>query len=302
METDMAELNTTDTSSDSALFQELTQPGATPEPKTPEPPPPPPAPGQPPQGEPGQPAQPQPTEGEPNIPSARLREEADARRAAERRSEALQMQVEALLQRFQPQQPPPQKPRTDIFENPSGFVQEEMGALIEPLNQQLMQVREFYSKRDAVREFGAEKVGAAFAAIESGLRNRDPETNLTYMRIMRSLDPYGDMVRWHQQKETFTQIGGDLSAYNQRILQQAMQDPNFQAQVLAAARGQAPPVAMPAGQPRMPNGQFAPAQQSSLPSIARVGATALSPVAQDDVSDAQLFAETTSRSAKRPPS
>jgi hypothetical protein len=297
METDMAEVMTTDQTSaaeDSALFQEMTAPGATPPPAEPSPPQPAPAP-QPP---------PVPAEPEPNIPSARLREEAEARRGAERRAEALQMQVEALMQRFQPPQPQAPPKRADMFENPSGFVQEEVTPLIEPLGQQLMQVREFYSRRDAIREFGAEKVSSAFAAIENGLRTRDPEVNMTYARVMRSLDPYGDMVRWHQQREAFATIGGDITAYNRRILDEAMKDPSFQAAVIAAARGGAPAVAVPARgeQPRAANGQYASSGQSSLPSIARVGSTALSPdlQQQDDVSDEQLFAETTSRGAKPP--
>jgi hypothetical protein len=300
METDMAEVMTTDQASvadDSALFQELTTPGATP----------PPEPGPQDQSQPTPPAAPvapgQPIDGEPTIPSARLRVEADRARNAERRAEALQMQVEALLQRFQPQQPQPQvKPRADMFENPSGFVQEEVSPLIEPLNQQLTQVREFYSKRDAIREFGAEQVGAAFSAIESGLRSRDPDANVTYMRLMRSLDPYGDMVRWHQQQVAFSQIGGDLSAYNKRILDEAMRNPEYQAAVIAAARGGAPNVAVPAGgsQPRTSNGQFA--SPATLPSIARVGSTGLSPedAGQDNTSDAELFAQTTARGAKPP--
>lgn len=214
------------------------------------------------------------------------------------------MQVEAMLQRFQPVTPQAPPQRADMFENPSGFVKEEVTPLIEPLNQQLMQVREFYSKRDAVREFGPEAVNEAFAAIENGLRNRDPEANMTYQRIMRSLDPYGDMVRLHQQKVAFATVGGDLNAYNKRILDEAMRDPNFQAAVINAARGGAPVSYTPARgeQPRAPNGQFA-SGQSSLPSIARVGSTALTPDPQseDGISDQQLFAETTSRGAKRPP-
>jgi hypothetical protein len=308
METDMAEERPTDQVSgadDAALFQEITAPGATadsPEPDTPSPPeqpsqpPPPQQPGQPQSA--GQPPQP-----DGNIPSARLREEADARRNAERRADQLQAQVEALMQRLQPVQQQQPKPRTDIFDNPSTFVQEEVNPLLDPLNQQLTQLREFYSRKDAVREFGLEKVNEAFSAIESGLRNRDPEVGATYQRIMRSMDPYGDLVRWHQQKAAYAQIGGDLNAYNQRIIQQAMTDPSMQAAWLAATRGQAPPVASPAReQPRASNGQFASPQ--SLPSIARVGSTALSPdmqQQQDDISDSQLFAETTSRSAKRPP-
>jgi len=168
----------------------------------------------------------------------------------------------------------------------------------------LRQTREFYSRRDAVREFGPEKVNAAYVAMESGLRARDPDAFATYQRIERSLDPYGDLMRWHQQKETFAQVGYDLAAYNKRILDSAMLNPEYQAAVIAAARGQAPVTAQPARgeQARAANGQFtSQSDQSSLPSIARVGSTALHPAdQQDDVSDAQLFADITSRSAKRP--
>jgi hypothetical protein len=234
------------------------------------------------------------------IPSARLREEADARRYERQRADHLQSQVEALLQRFQPQQQPPRQ-RADVFENPSGFVQEEVQPLIEPLNQQLMQVREFYSKRDAMKEFGPQLVSEAFGVMEQGIRARDPEIHTTYNRIMQTMDPYGEMVRWYQQKKMFADIGGDLNAYNQRVLQAAMQNPDFQAQVIAAARGQAPQVAQPA-QPRTSNGQFASSNgPSSLPSITRVGSTGLHPSEQtDETDDHELFVQTTTGRRQAP--
>lgn len=300
----MAELDPVETSTadDNAMFAELTTPGATPDGSEPQSPPPSP----PPSPQPGEtpPAPSSMPPGEPNIPTARLREEADARRTAERRADALQMQVEALMQRFAPVQQAPPRARADVFDNPSTFVQEEVQPMLGPLNQRVAQAIELFSKRDATREFGAQNVDDAYRSIEQGLRARDPEVNALYQRAMSGLDPWGDIVRWHQQKATFAQIGGDLHAYNQRVLADALKDPNFQAQVIAAARGQAPPVSMPAGsQPRAPNGQFASSQgQSSLPSIARVGSTALHPAdqQQDEMDDHQLFLQTT-QGRRKPP-
>jgi hypothetical protein len=118
---------------------------------------------------------------------------------------------------------------------------------------------------------------------------------------MQTMDPYGEMVRWYQQRKLFADIGGDLNAYNQRVLQAAMQNPDFQAQVIAAARGQAPQVAQPA-QPRTSNGQFASSNsQPSLPSITRVGSTGLHPSEQtDETDDHELFVQTTTGRRQAP--
>lgn len=226
-------------------------------------------------------AQPAPTTpAEPAIPPSRLREEAEARRAAERRVAEMEARLAAIERQSQPQQQPRQ--RSDVFEDPSAFVQEEVQPILDPVTQQITQMREFYSQREATREHGAEKVKAAYDWISQGIAQRDPDAVSVYQRAMQSMDPYGDIVRAHLQRQTYQEIGGDLNAYRQRILDEALKDQAFQARVLEAARAQAQATGATIAKPVV----------TSLPNINRVGAAAL-PEAQTEESDADLFSKVT---------
>lgn len=225
-----------------------------------------------------------PVQSEPAIPPGRLREETEARRQAERRAIELEARLAAIERQQQPQQP---RQRADVFENPSAFVQEEVQPILDPVTQQISQMREFYSRREATRDHGAEKVKAAYDWIAEGIASRDPEAVAVYQRAMQSMDPFGDITKAHLQRQTYQEIGGDLNSYRQRILDEAMKDQAFQAKVLEAARAQAQAagatITRPAG------------AVTSLPSITKVGAAALSEGQQPDLSDAELFDATTSR-------
>lgn len=229
-------------------------------------------------------ANPQLPQTEPAIPPGRLREETEARRAAERRAIELEARLAALERSQQPQ---PQQPRqrADVFENPSAFVQEEVQPILDPVTHQITQMREFYSRREAEREHGQEKVVAAYRWIEQGLASRDPDAISVYQRAMQSMDPYGDITRAHQQRQTFNEIGGDLNAYRQRIIDEALKDPAIQAKVLESARQQAQQMGQTIAKPAV----------SSLPSISRVGAAAITTGQEPDLSDADLFEATTRR-------
>jgi hypothetical protein len=276
---------------DDALFNDVISSGpVTVQPEPPEPEPPHPEPVAPPAAQITPPAP--PVQSEPAIPPGRLREETEARRQAERRAIELEARLAAIERQQQPQQP---RQRADVFENPSAFVQEEVQPILDPVTQQISQMREFYSRREATRDHGAEKVKAAYDWIAEGLASRDPEAVTVYQRAMQSMDPFGDITKAHLQRQTYQEIGGDLNAYRQRVLEEsrqsildeAMKDQAFQAKVLEAARAQAQAaggtIARPAG------------AVASLPSITRVGAAALSEGQQPDLSDAELFDATTSR-------
>ncbi len=114
----------------------------------------------------------------------------------------------------------------------------------------------------------AEKVQAAYKAIEQGLSSRDPEAWATYQRAMQSMDPYGQIVQWHQQREVYSQIGNDPNAWFERELEKRMsEDPQFAAKQLqriqqttqqSSAAKQAPNrVALPPSLSRMSSAQVA---------------------------------------------
>ena len=172
------------------------------------------------------------------IPSWRLKEEAEARRAAEERAANHERELAELRRQLQKQnEPKPVVP--DLYENPDGFVDHRTNQAIEPIKGEINQLREYYSQRDAIREHGAEKVKAAYDALANGLNARDPEVVAVYQRAMASIDPYGDIMKWHKKQTIFSTIGDDPEAFVERQIEERLKDPTYQAKVLERIRGTA---------------------------------------------------------------
>jgi hypothetical protein len=172
------------------------------------------------------------------VPSWRLREEREARETAERRyaEERARWERELAEVRANLPKPAPQ-PKPDLYENPDAFVDHGIRQALDPLQNQMAQLREFYSRREAVREHGQEKVRAAYDAVAQGLQSRDPEVIATYQRAMQSMDPFGDIVSWHQQKTVFSQIGNDPNAWFEKRQAELLKDPTYQAKLLQQIQG-----------------------------------------------------------------
>lgn len=175
------------------------------------------------------------------IPPWRLKEEADARRAAEERAANHERELAEMRRQLQAMQkqnePKPAVP--DIWENADGFVDHRTNQAIEPIKGEISQLREYYSQRDAIREHGAEKVKAAYDALANGLNARDPEVVAVYQRAMASIDPYGDIMKWHKKQTIFSTIGDDPEAFVERQIEERLKDPTYQAKVLERIRGTA---------------------------------------------------------------
>jgi hypothetical protein len=211
------------------------------------------------------------------IPSWRLKEEAEARRAAEERYNQNQRELAELraqIAQFQKQSEPP-KAVPDIFEDAGAFVGHNVSQAVDPIKQEIGQLREFYSQREAVRTHGEEKVKSAYDWIAQGMQSRDPERMAIYQRAMGSFDPYGEIITAHQKQTIFQQIGTDPNAYFEKQLEERMKDPSFQAKLLESVRGSA---------------QTRPSTVKLPPSLSRVSSAA--PIQADDDydgSDAGLF-------------
>jgi hypothetical protein len=198
------------------------------------------------------------------VPSGRFREETEARRRAER--EATDLRARLAAYEVQPKQQQ-QQPKLDVFDNPSGFVKQEVEPILNQFRQELQMTREAMSADNAVRLYGEEKVSAARASLEQGMARHDPHAWATYNRAMASHDPYGVIARWHLDRETLTQIGGDLESYRQKVLQEAMNDPEFHKQVIQAARGQAAANGSQINRPAVTQSKV-----PTLPSLSDIGA------------------------------
>jgi hypothetical protein len=207
------------------------------------------------------------------VPAGRLREEAEARRRAERERDDLMRQLATVRQ--PPSQP---QPKPDVFENPSGFVQSEVKPFFENLRQEMQMQREAFSQQMAVTAHGSDKVSAARLALEQGMSRGDQEAWGTYRRAMDSAHPYDVITRWHLNNETMREVGGDLAAYKKRVLEEALKDPDYQRQAIEASKGNASHVARPVT-----------SSVPKIPSLGNVGAGAGGEADLQEPSDDQLF-------------
>lgn len=249
-----------DAPNDSALFNDATSAETLEKFENPVLPPEPPKPADPKLADPPKPPDPKqvdPQDGP--VPSGRFREESEARRRAERERDELRARLDAVARPPQRQEPPQ---KIDQFENFSGAVQQELKPFLDQMRADFQAQRENMSLDWALRTHGEEKVGAARQALEQGMTRNDPNAWATYNRAMQSHDPYGVITRWHQEGETLRTIGGDLNAYRQRIIDEAMKDPEIQKRFLETVKGQTSNnVARPVR-----------SQAASSPSLGNVGA------------------------------
>lgn len=216
---------------------------------------------------------------EPAIPPARLREEADARRAAERDRDELKQRLYRLeaQQQHQPQaaaRPP------EFWDNPDEWGR----SLVTPIHEQLFQQRQGVSRLLAEEKHGSDSVRAAYNALGQAMQ-ADPAVQTDYLRIMRSNHPYGELVAWHKKRQAFDEIGGDPAAYRNRVLDEAMRDPEVQQRFLAQLRGAAQPTVEAPRRSAVPH----------IPSLQGIGTAAGTASAAGDTSDAELFSATTRR-------
>lgn len=226
-------------------------------------------------------------EPEPAVPAGRLREESESRRRAEQERDDLRARL-AALERQAPQHKEPPK-KVDIFDNPSGFVRQEVEPLLTQFQNELRNTREAMSLDNAIARQGDEFVMASRQALEQGMARNDPGAWATYNRAMAGHDPYGVITKWHRERETVSKVGSDLDAYNKSVLEKALDDPEYQKRVIeraqAVARGNGNIVNRPA-RSAVPN----------VPSLANVGAGGGDEQVQEP-SDDQLFRQAVS--AKR---
>lgn len=224
------------------------------------------------------------------VPAGRMREESEARRRAERERDDLQRRLESYTRQAPPQQQQPlTQKEIDLFDNPKGFVEQQVKPYFDQIQAAHRKTVEDISESFAVRQHGADTVNAAKQSLEQGMARRDPEVWSTYHRAMASNDPYGVIVDAHRNGETMRSIGGDLDAYKKRIIEEAMSDPEFQKRVIETAKGHATAAGNNVARPVRPQG-------SSSPSLGNIGAAG-GDTQVSEPSDMELFRAATT--AKR---
>lgn len=225
-------------------------------------------------------AAPQTAKDEAHVPSWRLREVNEAREAAERRVRDIEDRYQRELADLRSRLPKQEaQAAPDLYEDPNGFVGHNVRQAVDPIKSEIGQMREYFSRRDAEREHGADKVQAAFAWLEEGSASRDPERFAIYQKAMQSMHPYGEIVKAHQERQVLQQIGSDPQKWFETSLEQKLQsDPQFAASLLQKIQQSA---------------RGAPQQQGSTvrlpPSLNRIASAQSAADASGDMSDASLF-------------
>jgi hypothetical protein len=190
----------------------------------------------------------------------------------------VQRQLEALRARETP------ATRPDPFLDPQGFVNAQLRTQMDPVLRQLSVAIAHNNKATAASVHGAELAERAQAEFDKALPGLDPvERN----RVMGSPNPFLAAVDWLKQKELLAEIGGDAKAYRERILNEALADPEFLGRASEAARSFA------AGNVRLLS--RASTKPQALPSLNRSGSAASSAALTREPTDLELAEEALAR-------
>jgi hypothetical protein len=181
--------------------------------------------------------EPEPTRSEDRgrIPSSRLREETERRRAIEQERDTLRAQLAAFQvhqqQRPQPQQEQPAKP--DIWSDPEAWAADQRAQIAQEFTARHVNA----ALAEAHEQHGDEFV-AAYRQLTS-LNPADPVARATVQRIWDAPNPGKAIMRWHGEQQILREVGGDPSAYKQRVAKEIMSDPEFRRQLVEEMRGEA---------------------------------------------------------------
>ena len=198
---------------------------------------------------PPQPQQPQNPDDEP-VKSGMLQRLLDER-ASRQQLEAQVREMQRKEQERAAQQSQP-KAEDTLFSDPDKFVQE-----IESRHEKkLANIQLNFDMQLASMRHGP-MFDAAWQHFYASCQNgADP---VSYFRVMNARSPGEEMVRWFNERRLMHETGGNLDAYRQRILQEALQNPEILAQIQQRQGG------IPQPQQQQPardeSGRFVPQQQ-----------------------------------------
>jgi hypothetical protein len=170
----------------------------------------------------------------PLVPSWRLREINEEKRTLAEKLAALEAEKATWQRQPQPQQTPPPAPekvtRPDPLIDPEGYA----AAIREETRQEMLAERREDSLLRA-RKANPQEFDEAYAAARQAV---DPALKA---RMQTSRDPGETLLEWHRENKTKAEIGNDLTAYKQRLREEALKDPEFRKAAMAAWQAEAQP-------------------------------------------------------------
>lgn len=219
-------------------------------------------------------------EKEQGIPSWRLKEEAEARRAAEARLEEFNRQMwqrdqelAQLRQQLNQFTAPKQEP-IDPYSDLNGAIQQTISPFESRLQSFESKLMLRASRAEAVVDYGKQAVADMEAAVQKAMQSGNPEMQLLGAQMKASDHPVGVAMRWFQNNRLVEQTGGDIEAYKAKLLE----DPEFLGKAVEAARTRATN-----GQGSKPNIQLPPSLNKATASLSHEAAN-------NDMSDQALWA------------
>jgi hypothetical protein len=175
-----------------------------------------------------------------------------------------------------------------LFSDPDGTINDLRREIAAPLEQQIQQMALNHDFALANVKYGETFAQAWNAWYE---QVKDGKDATTYFTIMNSGSPAETMVQWFRRASRDREVGEDLEAYKQRVIDE----------YLSGQTGGAPRAAAPGG--RDENGRFTARPQAprNPTSIGRMGASGVADddLADNDGSDAAIFAAATRAPPRR---
>lgn len=205
---------------------------------------------------------------EANVPSWRVREINEEKRAALEENKKL-LQRLAALERTQTPATQAHEKKEPLMPWDDGFVDEiegKMDARTQRINLRL-------DWNEAVAEYGKDIVKAADKAIQE--RVDAGETHLAE-QFKRAPNPFVALVEWHKREQVLAKVGTDPDAYVNAEIEKRLSDPAEQAKYLERIRGQA-------------SGANRPAPVTSIPPSLKNLPSGGNNATEEDTSDAAMF-------------
>jgi hypothetical protein len=178
---------------------------------------------------------------------------ADENAELKRRLEEVERRLTAPqppVQRVPQQAAEPPKP-PEFWVNPDEATDFRVRRAVDPVMQQMQEMRLGFSKQLATTVHGEGAVTEAIQALGT-LRQQNPgEFARLEAQAASSADPVGDVVRWHKRQRTLQEVGEDPAAYRERIRQEVLAEMQTQ-------QGETAPQPASQSQPRLPSSFAAP--------------------------------------------
>lgn len=208
------------------------------------------------------------------VPSWRLREVAEARRAAEAKADAeakrnatLELQLRQLSDRLAGLEKPKEQTKQEEIDpliDPQGFAKR----IESSFNQRLTEIQLNNNLALAHVRHG-EKFEKAYEAL---LQSAQTGNRQLVSQLTSQPNPGEAIVKWYSDQETLREVGGDPASYKQKLLDEALKNPEFLAKAIEAAKVSA-------------GGQSKPNNVTQLPpSLSRVAGSAATEAVNGEIS------------------